>query len=668
MRDIVLKQKEAGRVVVCRGSAGGSLVCYALGISETDPIKFGLYFERFLDENRDDYADVDVDFSPDGRDGAFEDISDLGYKACRIEAHSMFTLKSAILAVARMYSISRSKLDSALGTISDSTIEEPEQIKALFNDIPDLQVARKLVGQAYTSSIHAAGVIISNEDTSFPIYYKKDNHSGKMVPTICLNKKQVEKNGYLKADLLSVRALSVIENVLKKVGLKPEVLYKLDLLDPKVFETCSKCPAGLFQLDGSIWSVYKQISGKNFDDIVSANALGRPGAFNFIPLYAKRLRHSLNRIDTVLDDTYGVCLFQEQIMSICRLFGMSWLDTHAMRRAISSSSTGKTDSIEKVKLYLAKLKELAGDEISDEQYDNIEKHGKYSFNKSHCVTYALVCYWMAWIKTYYPEKFVEEYCNMEARGSNTDWILVRRLIFELTKRGVCKKVIPLDVEQRVPFIAKNGVFTGSFLSIHGAGEKGGLSTVDALQNMGSKNLTAAKLKSIQTIARAFSTQATAQSVSLHWIPWLPVIEGSHYTGCISKWAGDTGYDGMEALAVEPIYSPRSLATAELSARKAVSFAGYATSVKRKAQTLAMPYAILNLLVENPDGQILCQVSAKNEEAYYKCVNEIKRGDFIALLGTYDGRLFRAWEVEVFRSDNFESTKTLIEENSEEEVW
>lgn len=663
MRDIALSQKKKGRIVICRGSGGGCLLAYALGISETDPIYHDLMFERFMSPERDDYPDLDLDFSPEGRADAFIEISKLGYYAYRIEAISEFSLKSAILATARMTGTNRDSLEYALGSITDAEDFESKEITQMFIDHPELTVARELDGQAYTSSVHAAGIIITNKPIELPIYYKEDKLIEERIPVLSLTKKTAELAKFIKADTLSVRSIGGVEKILEKIGKTPEFLYKLPLDDPKVFKECEEYPAAIFQLDGHISKIFRDIDGENFQDLAAASALARPGAFNFVRKYAERRKDYTTEVGKILSETNLVALYQEGIYKICRLANLSWADTNAMRKAISSSSTAKKESIDAVKKYLGLIKENLGDQITDELLANIEKHGMYSFNKSHCTTYALLCYYMAWLKTYYPCEFVEVICNMEMTGSNTNWVLVRRLVFELVKKGVVKKIEPLVLDQRQPFVIKDGVLYGSFLSIFGAGEKAGLSIVDALQTISHKAITPAKLAKIRIIAKAFKNQETQQNLSLHWVPWLPVKDCEHFKKCKlanKNWALTHGYDGFENLAKEPIYSPRTL---PLGGNLTV--AGYVTAIRRKSKTLAMPYSMLTILLECPNGQIEMQVSSKYEVAYDECLKNIHRGDFAGFTGSFDGRIFRAYEACILHKEEIEHKDNTIGESENE---
>lgn len=670
LQDSVTEQKRNGSVVICRGSAGGCLVAYGLGISETDPILHNLYFERFYDDNREEPPDIDIDTSPATRDRMFSQLQSK-YFVGKLEAQNELTLKSAIIDCARMYKISREKIESAIGSIDESTGIESEEITKLFENYPQLALAKKLVGQLRGYGKHAAAAIISNVEIPIAVLDKVDKKSGQVVPVVTMDKYGSEKMGFLKADLLSVAAIGVVESVLKRIGKTPEFLYRLELDDKNALKEVSKFPAGIFQFDGSVQGIYNQISGHTFEDMTAASALCRPGAFAFVGKYAKREESFSGIVADILNKTYGVVLYQEQVMALARAAGFTWKETHALRKAVSSSSTAKKESVDAVIAAISKLRDGLGEFASPELLDNVQKHGRYSFNRSHCCTYSLLGYYMAYLKHYYPYEFVEEYINMEIKKESTDYILIRRLTFEMYQKNLIKKFIPVVATQIQPIVInkETGTMSGSFMSIHGSGTKKGLEIVSRLLSASLGNNLAISKALAEKINFIYETAQNGNKEFgrlLHWFPVTPLGASEHYRNILKEIETATGYDGGESYIAssDKCYSPRTI----VNSRKC-TVAGYVTAKVRRQKTLAMPYALVKLLLENSTdgewkGQIQIEVSAKHYDLYNFVLESVDRGNFVAFTGSFNGRILKAEEA---IGINLESYKVKSEVIDEEEV-
>jgi DNA polymerase III subunit alpha len=420
LNQVVQYIKKKGHVVVCRGSAGGCLVSYAIGLSETDPIEHDLLFERFLDKDRNVMPDIDIDFSPEARKDAVAFLS-ARYNCCKVLALNYLTRKSALIDTARIAGVHRDSLESALAQCNDDLDEEheleylPEEFKQLYKMYPKMGLAENIIGLPRNESKNAAGLIVSSEPIPIPTLI--DSH-GEEVSTV--DKKKIDQLGLMKADLLSVRALGVIENVLRRIGRDPQWLYDQPTDREDVYDFCMKYPAGVFQLDGSVHPVMNKIRRVGefvplFTSFYTASALARPGSMNYIPKYCEGKTVG----NVVLDSTFGVVVFQEQVMELARIGGG---DPQKLRAAVAKSESTQVKEM---------IRSWGGLGLSDELLDNVVAHGKYSFNKSHCVTYGLVGYWMMYLKYHYTNIFAEEYIKSEISSENTDWILIRRIITEL---------------------------------------------------------------------------------------------------------------------------------------------------------------------------------------------------------------------------------------------
>ncbi len=592
LHEVVTYVKSQGHVVVCRGSAGGSLVAYSCGISETDPIPYGLLFERFYDEERTEPPDIDIDFSPTARKKAVDFLSER-YNTAKILALSMLSRKQAIIDVARMVGIKRDEIESALSVCNDDLDEEheesalPDEIKLIYDRYDKLRLAETLIGVPRQEGKHAAGLIISSEEIPVPVITDKSNER-----ILTVDKRSIDALGIMKGDLLSVAALEVIERTLRKIGKTPEQLYKAPIKDV-VLHHAVQYPAGIFQLDGAVLPIFRQIKNDNnlFKEFVAASALARPGAMKYVGKYAAK-----NIVgDSILDETYGVVVYQEQIMNLARRSGS--LSPQKLRKAVSKSEATEVRNM---------IMEAGGLGLTGELLENVIAHGKYSFNKSHCLTYGLVGYWMSFLKKYYPCEFVESYLNVEVTSDNPNWSLIRRLIYEERKRlGDKFGFMLLNNGQELPFQYTNGFLSGGFLAT-------GLKTRKFLSEVANNHT--AKRNEDWTMATNISMsvlmkQSVNQKLLLSIFPWSPILE------------------------------PRSTRepVPESHERKAFSAVGYMTSIRRIPQTKAMPYATVGFTFEDNENLIHGKISAKDYLKYKKVLDTEPGTPFFV-----EGRVDKTW--------------------------
>ncbi len=409
-----------------RGSAGGSLVSYCLGITEIDPIKYNLLFERFLNPERISMPDIDVDFPDDRRDEVIQYIG-ARFGVDRVAHINTFgTLKPrlAIRDVARVMSLSENKLKEVLKFIPQSSnislkdiINESVYLQKLINSDEDISLlmeyALKIEDLPRNCSTHAAGIIMAD----MPL----NNYTALQSGINGLNQTQFEASdleqlGLVKMDVLGIRNLSIIKNVIKDVKDKYNIDIKINnipLDDPKVMNLLKKGDtSGIFQLESDgVRKLLIDMKCSSLNDIVNATSLYRPGPMEMIPLFIKRkfgepyeLIHP--DLKDILDETYGIIVFQEQIMLIARKFaGYSLGQADILRRAISKKKVDLIKS-EREKFIINSVKKGYPENKAIEIYDYIEKFANYGFNKSHGVAYGLIAYQMAYLKTYYYQSFM----------------------------------------------------------------------------------------------------------------------------------------------------------------------------------------------------------------------------------------------------------------------
>lgn len=403
-----------------RGSAAGSLVSYVLDITDIDPIAYNLLFERFLNKMRITMPDIDVDFEFLRREEVIQYcIKKYGEKkVAGIITFGTLGAKQAVRDVAKVLNIDTNKVDSFSQKIdSKLTLKENlNNVKNLLKD-PELlkmyKVATKLEGLKRHTSIHAAGIIISNInlDQVVPIEKKDDMY------VVDYSMEYLEELGLLKMDFLALKNLTIIQNVLDSINKDKKILDLKDipLNDQKTFEIFKNGNTlGIFQFEkpGMI-EFLKKLKPANFEDIFAAIALYRPGPMENIDSFIKRKegKEKIDYIDESIRDiikpTYGIIVYQEQIMQIaCVLAGYTLGEADILRRAISKK---KSDIlIKEQQKFVSRAVNLGhGEDVAKKIFDYILKFASYGFNRSHSVAYSFISYKMAYLKAHYYDHFMK---------------------------------------------------------------------------------------------------------------------------------------------------------------------------------------------------------------------------------------------------------------------
>lgn len=447
--DYVKYAKEHGILVgPGRGSAAGSLVSYLLNITTIDPIKYNLLFERFLNPERVTMPDIDIDFQYDRREEVINYcVNKYGSKkVAGIITFNTLGAKQAIRDIGRVMDINLDKIDALIKLI-DSNLSLREnyndsKLKHILNEDSELfnlyKVSLKFEGLKRHTSNHAAGIVMCNEnlDEILPLY-KKD---GMFLTAYSMD--YLEEQGLLKMDLLAIKNLTLIDTVLKEVNKKNKVISFDDIPfedseATNVFTSVNTL--GIFQFESTgMMNFLRKFRPSNFQDIVAALALFRPGPMNNIDSYIKR-KQNKEKIDyfdksleKVLKPTYGIIIYQEQIMQIASIMaGFSLGEADILRRAMSK----KKEEIllkEKDKFINGSIKRGYSEELARKIYDLILKFAAYGFNKAHSVSYATISYRMAYLKAHYKEDFMKTLLNFELNSVNK----TKEYIYECKKEGL----------------------------------------------------------------------------------------------------------------------------------------------------------------------------------------------------------------------------------------
>ncbi len=419
-----------------RGSAAGSLVAYALRITQIDPLKYNLLFERFLNPDRVTMPDIDIDFCYERREEVIDYISKKygADKVSQIITFGRMQAKAVIRDVGRALDIPYSEVDKIarmvppeLNITLNSTLERVEafgqslkeggQLKALID------AAFQLEGLVRHASTHAAGVVISSEPLINLVPLYKEAKSNSVVTQY--DKDSIEAIGLLKMDFLGLRTLTVIDNVIRKINQTGITIHLEDipLDDAETYKLLSEGEAiGLFQLESSgMRDLLRRLKPTSFEEIIALVALYRPGPLSsgmideFIQnKYGKEVTYFHPALKPVLEETYGMIVYQEQVMRIASdLAGFSMSEADELRRAMSKKNPEKMELMRERFIAGAKKYHKIDDELSNKIFELMARFAEYGFNKSHSAAYALISYQTAYLKARFGLYFMTELLSGE---------------------------------------------------------------------------------------------------------------------------------------------------------------------------------------------------------------------------------------------------------------
>lgn len=411
-----------------RGSAAGSLVTYSLGITQIDPIKYNLLFERFLNPGRVTMPDIDIDFDAEKRGEMITYVKERygASNAMPIMTYGTFASKQALLSVSKILNIDISTLSPLID--AKKTLKEnlTKEVITILNNNEDIKKvyyeATKIEGLKKHISTHAAGVVISSKalDEVIPIIKSGDNY----LTGYTMN--YLESLGLLKMDFLAIKDLTTISNILESINPKINI-NKINLNDSKVFNAFSNAQTvGIFQFESEgMKNFLRRLKPSTFTDLSLALALYRPGPMQSIDSFINRkngkeeVTYIEKDLESILKETYGIIIYQEQIMQIFnKLASYTYAEADLIRRAISKK---KEDIIinEKGKFITKSVNNGYKKENAEKIYELIMKFASYGFNKSHSVAYAMLAYQMMYLKINYPKEFYASLLTININTTKT---------------------------------------------------------------------------------------------------------------------------------------------------------------------------------------------------------------------------------------------------------
>ena len=413
-----------------RGSGAGSLVAWVLSITDIDPIKFDLIFERFLNPDRISMPDFDIDFCEERRDQVFKYLKEkYGKGVAHIITFGKLKSRMVFRDIGRVLGIPYGYVDALCKMIpfdpsrplslKESIAREPRLQKEEKNDARVkklIELSLKLEGLNRNMATHAAGVVIPEENLSEFVPLYKDHSSNSLLPSTQFDMYASENAGLVKFDLLGLKTLTVIN---KTVSLLKEKKIELDISkikldDPKIYELLSSGhTVGLFQLESAgMRDALVNMKPNKFDDIIALVALYRPGPMSNIPTY-NQCKHGEKEPDylhpnlkKILEPTYGVIIYQEQVMQIAQtLSGFTPGEADILRKAMGKKKRAELEK-QKQRFIDGAVKNGIRKDIAASIFLKIEPFAEYGFNKSHAAAYAMIAYQTAYLKTYYPNEFI----------------------------------------------------------------------------------------------------------------------------------------------------------------------------------------------------------------------------------------------------------------------
>lgn len=483
-----------------RGSGAGSIAAYALEITNIDPIKYDLIFERFLNEHRISMPDFDIDFCKERRQEVIDYVTNKysKEKVCQIVTFSKMKAKAVIRDVGRVLEIPLKRVDEIAKMIQfgenlKKEIQEDFNLREIYNNgNPEekklLEISIKLEGLSRHTSMHAAGVVIGQKPITeyVPLQIVKDIKNGDLITTQYPGP-QLEACGLVKMDFLGLITLTLMRNCLKlleKRNIKID-LEKISFDDKKVYELFSRGETdAIFQFEShGMKKFLKKLKPTCLDDLIAMNALYRPGPMNFIDSYIAR-KHGIEKIEydhplieSILKETYGIMIYQEQVMKIAQtLAGYDLGNADILRRAMGKKKL--KDMIKHEKIFVdGCVKNNIGKNLAEKIFNKMSEFANYGFNKSHAAAYAYLAYQCAFLKTYYPAEFMASVLTSEIGKPEK----ILEYINKIKEMGI--KILPPDVNfSETEFTVEDNKIRYALNGIKGVGEAASCNIINARQN------------------------------------------------------------------------------------------------------------------------------------------------------------------------------------------
>jgi DNA polymerase-3 subunit alpha len=499
VRNMINWAKKEGIIVgPGRGSSAGSLLCYALGITDIDPIIHGLLFFRFINPERNDFPDIDTDIQDSRRDEVKEYLVKQYRHVASIATFLQFKDKGVVRDIARVLHIPLPEVNKVMKLIdtwddycnSKSTAEFREKY-------PEIEkYGEQLRGRIRGTGIHAAGVVTAKEPIFkyAPMETRTSPGTKERIPVVAVDMAEAERIGLIKIDALGLKTLSVLDDTIKIIkerhGIQIEPL-KIDMDDANVYQMLSNgYTKGVFQCEATPYTnLIVKMGVKNFDELAASNALVRPGAMNTIGkdyIARKQGRQAIGFKHKIMkeftSDTYGCILYQEQVMLACtNLGGMTMAEADKVRKIIGKKKDAKEfDQFQDQ--FVQGASQYLGEEGARDLWHDFEAHAGYSFNKSHAVAYSTLSYWTAWLKYHYPIEFMFALLkNEKDKDARTEYLIE-------AKR--------MNIPVRLPHVNESDID----FKIEGKGIRFGLSAIKFVSdNIASKYIAARPFKSYKEV-------------------------------------------------------------------------------------------------------------------------------------------------------------------------
>ena len=522
-----------------RGSAAGSAVAYCLGITQIDPIKYDLLFERFLNPDRISLPDIDVDFDDDGRGRVLNWVTEKygQEKVAHIITYGTMATKLAIKDVARVQKLPLSESDRLCKAIPDRlpSGKKMNLVNAIA-DVPELQeaevspneilrdtirYAKMLEGNVRNTGVHACGTIICRDDITdwVPVSTADDKETGEKMLVTQYEGSVIEDTGLIKMDFLGLKTLSIIKEALENIKHSKGIVLdidKIDITDNLTYDLyCEGRTVGTFQFESPGMQKYlRELEPSTFEDLIAMNALYRPGPMDYIPDFIDRkqgrkpIEYDIPIMEKYLKDTYGITVYQEQVMLLSRLLAdFTRGESDALRKAMGKKLRDKLDQM-KPKFISGGQKNGHDPEVLEKIWTDWEKFASYAFNKSHATCYSWVAYQTAYLKANYPSEYMA--ATMSRNISNITEIT--KLMDESKSIGI--KTLGPDInESMLKFsVNRKGDIRFGLGAIKGVGESATLSILEERKKNGlfkgifdfiqRVNLSACNRKNIESLALA----------------------------------------------------------------------------------------------------------------------------------------------------------------------
>ena len=521
-----------------RGSAAGSAVAYCLGITKIDPIQYDLLFERFLNPDRISLPDIDVDFDDDGRGEVLRWVTEKygQEKVAHIITYGTMATKLAIKDVARVQKLPLSMSNHLCKLIPDKIPDKKMNLANAIDYVPELQeaeastdpvlrdtirYARMLEGNVRNTGVHACGTIICRDDITdwVPVSTADDKDTGEKILVTQYEGSVIEDTGLIKMDFLGLKTLSIIKEAIENIRLSlgEEIdIDSIDINDKATYKLYSEGRTiGTFQFESPGMQKYlRELQPSTFEDLIAMNALYRPGPMDYIPDFIDRkhgrkpIEYDIPVMEKYLKDTYGITVYQEQVMLLSRLLAdFTRGESDALRKAMGKKLRDKLDHM-KPKFIEGGKKNGHDPKILEKIWGDWEKFASYAFNKSHATCYSWVAYQTAYLTAHYPPQYMA--ANLSRNISKIDEIT--KLMDECKVMGV--QVLGPDVNESIMkfSVNKRGDIRFGLGAVKGVGENAVQSIIEERDKNGAfkdifdfvqrVNLTACNRKNIENIALA----------------------------------------------------------------------------------------------------------------------------------------------------------------------